>query len=240
MYIERRPYRRAHAQRIADLSALIKYMLEAKDPDEDLRKRNHEQRLAGPPVTRRLVQRISPYGETIGAAAYDLAHQLFKHARDCVEFDDLPSVVYQYLLFSLPVNQPLNKTFLAFTSRNAERQSQSDFQVVVRMVNEVLDAMGIGKHVPYIIVVHNDTVHYHAHVVVGMFAADVNCSEVFPILKPGLLKEISSAMYAGNRWPQPSGALASVENVIAGPGRARFPKSHLTNIRTAPEAEVTD
>lgn len=216
MHIQRRPYGRAHAQRIADLSALIKYMLEAKDPDEDLRKRNHEQRLAGPPVTRRLVQRISPYGGTTGTAAYDLAQQLFKHARDCVKFDDLPSVVYQYLFFSFPVNQPLNKAFLAFTKRNAERQPLSDFQIVVRMVTEALDTMGIGKHVPCVIVVHNDTAHYHAHVVVGMFAANVDCSEVFRALTPGLLKEISSAMYAGNRWPQPSAALASVENVNVG------------------------
>lgn len=230
MHIQQRPYRRAHSQRVADLSALIKYMLEAKDPDQDVRRRNHEQRLAGPPVTSRLIQRISPFGETIGAAAYDLAQQLFKHARDRVEFDDLPSVVYRYLLFAFPVNQPLNRTFLAFTRRNAERQPKSDFQIVIRMVTEALDAMGIGQHVPSMIVVHNDTEHYHAHVVVGMFAANVNCSEVFRTLTPRLLKQISSAMYAGNRWTQPSEALASVENVIVGPDdlsfRAAFRSPH--------------
>ena len=122
MHIQIRLYRRAHAQVIADLSAVIRYLLEAKDADSDRRKLNHEVRLAGPPVASRLVQRISPFGDTISLAAYDLAQQLFKHARDRRETGALPSVVYKHLLFSFPVYQPLNKKFLAFTPLMAERQ----------------------------------------------------------------------------------------------------------------------
>lgn len=222
MHIQIRSYKRAHPQVIADLSALIKYMLEAKEPDEDQRKRNHEARLAGPPVTSRLVQRVSPFGETISLAAYDLAQQLFKHARDRQAEGDLPSVVYKHLLFSLPVDQPLNKRFLAFTQLMAERQPRSEFQIIVRMVKQAMDAMGIEEGAPSLIVVHNDTAHFHAHVVVGMFAADVDCSAAFQTLKPAILRQISSALYAGNRWPQPSLALANEFNETPAPTDSGF------------------
>lgn len=217
MHIQIRPYRRAHPQIAADLSALIKYMLEAKDPDEDLRKRNHALRLAGPPVTSRLVQRVSPFGESISVAAYDLAQQLFKHARDRRTQGVLPSIVYQYLIFSFPANQPLNEKFLALTELISSRQLKSDFQIVIRIVKQALDAMGIGDSAPSIIVVHNDTDHYHAHVVVGIFATDVDCSAAFQTLTPKLIKEIAAALYTGNRWPQPSEALASVKSAPVDP-----------------------
>jgi hypothetical protein len=206
-----RPYQRAHAQITADLSALIKYLLEAKDP-EDEPGENHLRRLAGPPVTSRLVQRVSPFGPTISVAAYDLAQQLFNHARDRQMRGALPWEIYKYLFFSFPVHQPLNKKFLALTSMAAERQVGSDFQIIVRVVRELLDAMGIDEKAPSIIVVHDDTEHYHAHVVVGMFAAKVDCSAAFKALKPSLIKKINSALYAGNRWQFPSEALASEHN----------------------------
>jgi hypothetical protein len=66
-------------------------------------------------------------------------------------------------------------------------------------------------------VVHNDTAHFHAHVVVGMFAANVDCSAAFQILKPALIKKIASALYAGNRWKFPSQALASENNETVEP-----------------------
>lgn len=211
MYAQIRLYQRAHAQITADLSALIKYLLEAKDPEDEPGK-NHLQRLAGPPVTSRLVQRVSPFGETISMAAYDLAQQLFNHARDRPTPGGLPWEIYKYLFFSFPVHQPLNRKFLALTALAAERQVGSDFQIIVRVVRELLDAMGIDEKAPSIIVVHDDTEHYHAHVVVGMFAADVDCSTVFNILKPALIKKIASALYAGNRWQIPNEALANEHN----------------------------
>lgn len=215
MHAQIRAYKRAHAQITADLSALIKYLLEGKDP-EDEPGENHLQRLAGPPVTSRLVQRVSPFGPTISVAAYDLAQQLFKHARDRPTPGALPWEVYKYLFFSFPVHQPFNKKFLALTALAAERQVGSDFQIIIRVVKELLDAMGVDEKVPSIIVVHDDTDHYHAHVVVGMFAADVDCSATFKALKPALIKKISSALYAGNRWQFPSDALASEHNEITG------------------------
>lgn len=79
MYVQIRPYRRAHPQRIADLAALVRYLLEAKDTESD---QNHQLRLAGPPVTSRVVQRLSPFGSSVREAAYDLAQQVFNHARE--------------------------------------------------------------------------------------------------------------------------------------------------------------
>lgn len=216
MHAQIRAYKRAHAQITADLSALIKYLLEGKDP-EDEPGESHRQRLAGPPVTSRLVQRVSPFGPTISVAAYDLAQQLFKHARDRPTPGALPWEVYKYLFFSFPVHQPLNRKFLALTQRTAERQVGSDFQIIIRVVRELLDAMGIDEKVPSIIVVHDDTEHYHAHVVLGMFAADVDCSAAFKALKPALIKKISSALYAGNRWQFPSAALSNEPNEIPEP-----------------------
>jgi hypothetical protein len=211
-----RPYKRAHAQITADLSALIKYLLEAKDP-EDEPGENHLQRLAGPPVTSRLVQRVSPFGETISLAAYDLAQQLFNHARDRKASGPLPWEVYKYMFFSFPVHQPLNKKFLALSALAAERQVESDFQTIIRVVKELLDVMDIDEKVPSVIVVHNDTQHYHAHVVVGMFAADIDCLATFKVLTPAFIKKISSALYAGNRWKLPSAALEDEHNEIQEP-----------------------
>lgn len=221
MYVEIRPYNRDHPQRIADLSALIKYMLEAKDPRTENEK-NHEQRLAGPPVTARLVQRVSPFGNTINAASYDLAQQLFNHARDRQVAEDLPPEVYKYLFISFPIHQPINKKFLALTPMTAERQDVSDFQNMIRVVRELLDAMGIGENTPSIIVVHDDTDHYHAHVVVGLFAADIDCTTAFNELSYARIKEIASALYAGNRWRFPSKALANEPNESLRPGDPGF------------------
>ena len=221
MHAQIRPYKRAHAQITADLSALIKYLLEGKDPEDEPEK-NHLHRLAGPPVTSRLVQRISPFGPTISAAAYDLAQQLFNHARDKRVPGPLPWEVYKYLFFSFPVHQPLNKKFLALTPMAAERQVGSDFQIIVRVVRELLDAMGISEVAPSVIVVHNDTAHYHAHVVVGMFTKDFDCSTAFNALKPALIKKIASALYAGNRWRFPNQALASEHNEVQGPADPGF------------------
>lgn len=211
MHAQIRPYKRAHAQITADLSALIKYLLEAKDP-EDEPGENHLQRLAGPPVTSRLVQRVCPFGPTISVAAYDLAQQLFNHARDRRVPGPLPWEVYKYMFFSFPVRQPLNKKFLALTSLAAESQPASDFQIIVRVVKELLEAMGIGERVPTIIVVHDDTEHHHAHVVVGLFTADVDCSAIFDELTLARIRETASALYAGNRWRFPSKALADEPN----------------------------
>lgn len=216
MHAQIRLYRRAHAQIAADLSALIKYLLEGKDP-EDEPEENHRQRLAGPPVTSRLVQRVSPFGSMISVAAYDLAQQLFNHARDRPTPGALPWEVYKYLFFSFPIQQPLNRKFLALTALAAERQAGSDFQIIVRVVKELLDAMGIDEKVPSIIVVHDDTAHYHAHVVVGMFAADIDCSATFKELTPALIKKFSSALYAGNRWQFPNTALSGEQNEIPEP-----------------------
>lgn len=221
MHAQVRPYNRAHPQIIADLSALIKYLLEGKDP-EDEPEENHRQRLAGPPVTSRLVQRVSPFGSTISVAAYDLAQQLFNHARNRPTPGPLPWEVYKYLFVSFPVHQPLNRKLLALTPLTAERQVESDFQIIVRVVKELLDAMGIDEKAPSIIVVHDDTEHYHAHVVIGMFAADLDCSAAFKKLNRTLIRKINSALYAGNRWQFPNEALANEPNETLRPGDPGF------------------
>jgi hypothetical protein len=103
-----------------------------------------------------------------------------------------------------------------------ERQPRSDFQVIIRTVKQALEAMGVGEHAPSLIVVHNDTDHFHAHVVVGMFASDVDCSSAFKALKPAVLRRISSALYAGNLWPAPSEALTMEDNEIIKPADPAF------------------
>lgn len=211
MHVQIRPYRRAHPQRIADLAALVRYLLEAKDTESD---QNHLLRLAGPPVTSRVVQRLSPFGGTVREAAYDLAQQVFNHARESQIAGNLPSEIYKHLVLSFPVHQPLNRKFKELTQRSADWRVASDFQIIVRVVRELLDSMGIGDVPPLIIVVHNDTKHFHAHVVVGLYANDLDCSGVIRELKPSLIKKIASTLYAAHSWPFPSEALASEYGAI--------------------------
>lgn len=204
VHIQIRKYNRAHPQRTADLAGLIRYLLEVKGTTSTA---NHKLRLAGPPVTSQLIQRSSPFGENISKAAYDLAQQLFDHARNAPIPGPLPPVVYQYLLFSFPSNPPLRRDFRMKSDSSYPQLATSDFHIIVRIVNDLSDAMGIGRVPPSILVVHSDTRNYHAHLVVGMFSHDLDCSGVFKNLTVSTIKGIAASLYAGQGWDFPSAAL---------------------------------
>lgn len=210
MYCEIKSYRRAHPQRIADLSELMRYLLTCKNDDPEVE--NFELRLAGPPVASRLIQRINPYENTIDEAAYDIAAQIFNHAQDCEFLDELPYEIYKHVIISFPAKQ-VNDKFKKISS-TAVDQPKSNFYKLVKIVKELLDAMGISDSAPSYIVFHADTDHTHAHIVVGMYARSFDCSKTFKEIKIKAIKEIAATLYAAHNWEFPNSTLRDYYNEL--------------------------
>lgn len=205
MFIAIRRYGKAEPQRMSDLAALIRYILSVKEIDSD---ENFIYRLAGPPVTSRLIQRISPFGASINDAAYDLAQQLFWHAQESEIQGALPAEIYKQIIIGFPKTNFLNKKFKSISSDHPVYANKSDFFIIIKIIRELLDALGFGDAAPSILVVHADTDNYHAHVVLGMFAKEFNCAKVFETLNRKLVKDIAATIYAAHDWPFPSLALS--------------------------------
>lgn len=98
MLIKVMQYTAAEPQRPGDLARLLRYLIEAKTGDKTL---DDFVRLAGPPVTRRVIQRFMPFGTDRRAAADDIAHQFFEHVRrGCFGAGSLPRQVYVHIVLS--------------------------------------------------------------------------------------------------------------------------------------------
>lgn len=98
MLIKIMQYTAADPQRPGDLARLIRYLVDAKTGDKEL---DDFVRLAGPPYTRRLIQRFMPFGVHRRNAADDIAHQFFDHVRrGCSGAGGLPRQVYVHIVLS--------------------------------------------------------------------------------------------------------------------------------------------
>ena len=199
MHVKLMPYRRGHPQRVADQAALLRYLLLGQDGDP---RSNHVARLAGPPLAFQLIQRVSPFGETYEAAAYDLAQQLFEHVRNGPIQGGLPYEVYKHLVISFPPGR-VNRVFSDSPRNRLERAATSEFAAVIRTVMEFLDAAGIGISVPQIIVVHNDRGHIHAHIAAAMYAQDLDVASALSRLTPQVLHDFAATIYRANGWDFP-------------------------------------
>ena len=200
MYVEIRPYDREHKQRASDLAALFRYLFIGRDASAE---KNHQRRLGGPPVASRVIQRISPFGKSSAEAAYDVAHQIFAHARMGPHVGEMPYEVYKHVIIGFPIGR-LNQ-FTKQSARNALFTNvESNFLIAIRVVRELLDAIGIGMDPPSLIVIHDDRKHVHAHVVVGMYARELDCSQVFQRITKDVLLETTSTLYAAHGWDFPN------------------------------------
>lgn len=203
MHVKVMPYRKGHAQRVADLAALLRYLLVGRDGDP---RSNHVARLAGPPVASRLIQRLSPFGATYKEAAYDLAQQLFEHARNGSFEGGLPFEVYKHFVISFPPGF-VNREFADAPSQRLTRAATSEFAAVIRTVREFLDAAGIGSSVPQIIVIHDDRGHIHAHIAAAIYARGLDRSSALRRLTPPRIHGIAASVYAAHGWSFPYAAL---------------------------------
>ena len=193
-------YQKGHPQRIADLATLLRYLFIGRDGDPHS---NHVSRLAGPPVTFGLVQRMSPFGATFQDAAYDLAQQLFEHVRRGPINGALPYEVYKHIVIGFPLGT-LNRNFDGdFPKTRLARVAASDFAAVMRTVREFLDAMGVAESLPHLVVVHGDRQHFHAHVATAIYAPGIDGASAFDRLKPSVIHDIAATIYAANKWPFP-------------------------------------
>lgn len=196
MYCKILPYEKSHPQRIADLAALLRYLFIGRAGESN---RNHVSRLGAAPIAFRLIQRVSPFGDTCRDAAYDLAQQLFEHARCAPIKGSLPFEVYKHLVISFPLG-PVNCNFKDSPKARLVRPTGSESFATLRTARELLDAMGISEALPHIIVVHNDREHTHAHVVVGMYARNIDGAEIFKKLKPRIIRYIAASIYDAHQW----------------------------------------
>lgn len=197
------PYGKKHPQRVADLAALMRYLFVGKNGEPDS---NHVSRLADAPLAYRLIQRVSPFGATSKACAYDMAQQLFDHARNGPTSGALPFEVYKHIVIALPPGE-INRTFKQSAQLQSKRLQQSRFSAVIRIVRECLDAMSISESLPHLVVVHNDRSHVHAHVVTAVYAQDMDCSKAFSRLTPDVRHNIAATIYAAHGWDFPYPAL---------------------------------
>lgn len=192
-------YRRGHPQRVADLAALLRYLLLGQDGDP---RSNHVARLAGPPLAFQLIQRVSPFGETYDAAAYDLAQQLFEHVRNGPIQGGLPYEVYKHLVISFPPGG-VNRVFSDSPRNRLARAETSEFAAVIRTIREFFATAGISDSVPLVIVVHGDRGHIHAHIAAAMYAQDLQVASVFRRLTPRVLHDFAATIYKAHGWDFP-------------------------------------
>lgn len=121
MLIKIMQYTAADPQRPGDLARLIRYLVDAKTGDKEL---DDFVRLAGPPYTRRLIQRFMPFGVHRRNAADDIAHQFFDHVRrGCSGAGGLPRQVYVHIVLSF---SPTLRKSKARTKAAAEAKAIAD------------------------------------------------------------------------------------------------------------------
>lgn len=204
MFCLRLHYKRRSLQRRAHLTSLIAYLL---DPKQDRGGPNHRVRLAGPPWAARLVQRASPFGGREGtqAAARDLVHQFFDHIHAGIADRCRPYRVYMHLVIGFPLNYAPRPTTKSATS--ISNSSASEYFFWLAATREVLDSLGVDESLPHLVVMHDDTKHIHAHVVVSLFADGIDALALYRQLTPRVIKDVTATFYTAHGWPIPSRAL---------------------------------
>jgi hypothetical protein len=161
------PYAAVEPQRPGDLARLLRYLVAAQtsEPGSDALLR-----LAGPPFTRRVVQRHLPWGPDARVAATDLAHQMFAHIRAGWSGGGrLPRHVYSHIVISyspkLSRRSGLAPTVVSTVGRNSIHSK------AVHIALDTLENLGVGEHFPMIVVPHGDRRHLHVHIVVALIVA---------------------------------------------------------------------
>lgn len=206
MYVIRFPYRRHSLQRPASLTQLIAYLL---NPKQDIQGSNHQVRLAGPPWGFRLIQRASPFGteEQVFTAARDLSHQFFEHIHLGVKDRRRPYRVYVHLAIGFPLDFKPRQP--AKGPENRRRLPESPYFFWLAAVREILDSLGVDESLPQLIVMHDDRQHLHAHVVVALFAKDIDASDLYRRMTKPLMSSVVANFYPAHGWPAPNGAIST-------------------------------
>lgn len=204
MIVDWLPYTARLPQREADLARLLRYLFAGRVASAEL---NAHLRLAGPPQTRRLIQRHQPWGAEHRDAARDLADQLFEHARDAFPLEpQMPRQIYAHIVASF-APQSRRQNILGLVRDEAKAPMESDFSIANRIVYDVLDTMGIGEHFPMVIAVHDDRRHVHAHIVVGLHLRVWGQSLTAPRAGDSTIRAITRAADEVFKLPKPSRSL---------------------------------
>ncbi|WP_140628365.1 relaxase/mobilization nuclease domain-containing protein [Methylibium rhizosphaerae] len=221
MIIKILPYAAVEPQRPGDLARLLRYLFAAQTGEQET---GAHLRLAGPPVTRRVVQRHLPWGLDARNAATDLAHQMFAFIRaGWTGGGRLPRRVYSHIVISY--SPKLSRRAGLGSTVRSTMGSNSVHSKAVHIALDALENLGVGEHFPMIVVPHGDRQHLHVHIVLALMVAGSPACKL-PERNSSTLRSIARHVAGAYGLPAASRLLnerhkAAVHGCVAGTHRAR-------------------
>lgn len=151
--------------RVCDVSRKIRYLVAGRDRSKSAALID---RLAGPPYTRNLVQRMHPFGESLSSAATDIATQLVEIVLAGSVGVARPHLLYRHIVVSVAPRYRARNALCP--SEQVKSGAEGTYSGMRRIALDAVKLMGVDEKLPLYLVVHSDQRHLHAHALIGVRA----------------------------------------------------------------------